>query len=242
MSLDVSEIRKLEAEAAYFTALTKDLEDNSESTSIGLDEKIKKWSGTIIAVVSVCAGIWGLLFPINNYIQEKRSMLQYQINSQMVDLLVDLDSDSTAISDRSILLLSYYERNSLPLLFYKLERISYFSSENLVTNLAVTIANIYESGTINKKATTAALQSQLEDQIQKIKTSDQIDHFYSHAIYNLMVVIEHLRLDKKETEKFIGMISKVQKELLIMDPNRKRFSSVLMKIPETIIKLKGERL
>ncbi len=245
MSFDELENIKLKAETEYLQALTKELNNTFKSPKKKWYDKIKNWTGVLLAVVSLGTAIWGFFMPIKNYFLEKESLLKYELNSQMVELVEDLDSNNAVVSDRSILLLGYYERNSLPILFYKLEILK---SEDKVplNNISKTIANIYESSKTNKKEIKTIIKKQLDNQIQKLKTNPQIDHFNIYAIHNLLYVIQQLPLNKKDAKEFIGFMSQIKNDIVIIDntiinPSKEDFSSLFKEIDKSEKKLEHKK-
>ena len=234
--MSINELRKnkLIADAAYFEALAEELhpQPKPKPSKASLPGKVKKSSGIILSVVSVVAAIWGVIVPINGFIEEKKTMLRYQLNSQMIGLVEGLDSESDAVADRSILLLSYYERNSLPILFYKLEHISPFESDRLVINLIQTISHIYESNNDNKEATIEMIEERVADLLLKAKVNGNPPaHILLYGLYNIFLLIEHLQINTEDAQAFYDLLEQTESSLKQMDdPGQKYFESVYGKI------------
>lgn len=237
MSLEEFEKNKLIAETNHLNALTNELGKKANSGKTDWVGDIKKWTSLILSIISVAAAIWGLLIPINSYIQERKKMLKYDLNNHMVELMPALDSTDPAVSDRSILLLSYYERNSLPILFYKLERSSYFHNQNLVNNITQVIANIYVT---NKKETNELLKDNLAVQLDKLAKSKQIDNYIQFAIYNLFFVIEHLPLSKRDIKAYQLLLDNTKQELLNIESEETDQSMLLDKLEECVMNLENK--
>ena len=235
MSLNELRKNKLTADAAYFEALAKEMhaEPAPKPTKTNWADRIKKSSGIILTVVSVVAAIWGVIVPINGFIEEKKTMLRYELNSQMIGLVEGLDK-SDAEADRSILLLSYYERNSLPILFYKLEHVSYFDSERLVINLIQTISHIYESNSENKKATIEMLEERVADLLLKAKVNgNPPDHVLLYGLYNNFLLVENLPINRKDSQSFFNFLGQTNTALKAMDdPVQNYFELVYGKIDD----------
>lgn len=235
--MSINELRKnkLSADAAYFEALAEEMHVSKPKPSkAGLSDKVKKSTGIILSIVSVVAAIWGVIVPINGFIEEKKSMLRYELNSQMIGLVQGLDSDIDAIAERSILLLSYYERNSLPILFYKLENVSYDNSPRLVINLIQTISHIYESSNDSKEATIEMIEERVTDLLLKARVNgNPPDHILLYGLYNNFLLIENLPVSKDDSKAFSGLLQQTESALIKMDdPEQKYFELVYGKIKD----------
>ncbi len=236
MSLNELRKNKLTADAAYFEALAEEMnvEPKPKPSKTSWPDRIKKWSGVILTIVSVIAAIWGVIVPINGFIEEKKTMLRYELNSQMIGLVEGLDSDIDAVADRSILLLSYYERNSLPILFYKLEHVSSFDSERLVINLIQTISHIYESSKDSKEATIEVIEERVADLLLKAKVNgNPPDHILLFGLYNNFLLIEHLPITTNDSQIFLNLLEQTRSTLKQMDdPVQNYFELVYGKIDD----------
>ena len=234
MSLNELRKNKLTADAAYFEALAEEMhvKPKPKPSKPSWPDRIKKWSGVILTIVSVIAAIWGVIVPINGFIEEKKTMLRYELNSQMIGLVEGLDSENPEVAERSILLLSYYERNSLPILFYKLEHVSYFDSERLVINLIQTISHIYESNNDSKEATVEMIEERVADLLLKAKVNgNPPDHILLYGLYNNFLLIENLPISTKDSQSFSDLLDQTTSLLKEMDdPVQNYFELVYGKI------------
>lgn len=98
----------------------------------------KKWSSVLIAVISVGGGFWGIFYPIKSYYNEKSKELQFSLNTSMIGIVENLSNRDPVKRNSSIVLLSYYEENAIPILLYHLEK-----SAKIEDDLIITISRIY---------------------------------------------------------------------------------------------------
>jgi hypothetical protein len=123
---------KLQAE---IDLLNKRIEkDYAEVKSLTRSERItafvKKWYGFILALITVFGGFWTIYFPVQSYFDSQRKALHYSLNDEMIKAIDSLTSLNQITVEKSILILSYFESNAIPILVFNIERSDGTSLEN----------------------------------------------------------------------------------------------------------------
>jgi len=108
-------------------------------------KRVKNWIGFISLIVGLFVAVWGLFSPVASYVESQAKKTTYELNSNMIGLVTN--SKTLDEKNRAITLLAYYEGNSLPILIFFLESVSFDSSKSTIIN---SIARIYEQGDNDK--------------------------------------------------------------------------------------------
>lgn len=104
-----------------------------------INEPLKKYSTLLLTVLSIVGGIWGVYLPIKTFLHEQQMSTQYNLNRDIIELIQELDSAKE--SDKTISILTYYERDAVPLLIYELGRRKEAQKQPIV-NALKTIINL----------------------------------------------------------------------------------------------------
>jgi len=135
------EKEKLEAEIQLLqNQVNRDSEENSRKQRL---EKFKIVLPIILTGVSILAGLFGILFPSLQYIKQQKEEYKFQFNSDMMQFISDLGSDDSDKSEQAIMMLSFYERDAIPVLLFKLERVK-FDDKGTVINALKNIEELSE--------------------------------------------------------------------------------------------------
>ncbi len=188
----------------------EDFEVNQNLKKNSLVKIVEDWKSILLAGIAVFAALWGFVIPIKNYFDEKNSALRYELNQNMISLMDSLSSTDLEAVDASVLLLSYYEENSLPMLFYKLERTKKKSNESLVNSIVQIIVNIYEK---NGSEVLEIIDDRLESQSRLFSKSAVKDDFNLYALSNILDLIKSLPLDDCDKRKLREIVQRTKTEL-----------------------------
>lgn len=120
---DLLEKEKLQAEIDILRArLHKEFPDEKPP---GLMDKLagfaNKWSSFILGAVALFSAVFGVFVPLAEYLDEQRRALEYDLNENMINFVDGLNSEDQSVARRSIMMLSYYETNSIPILLFFME-------------------------------------------------------------------------------------------------------------------------
>ncbi|MEJ2595787.1 MAG: hypothetical protein P8100_11840 [bacterium] len=141
-SLEQLEKDKLQAEIDILHARL--LKEFPEEKTPGWTDKLagfaQKWSAFILGTVTLISAVFGIFVPVSEYLAEQRRALQYDLNENMIGFVNDLTNDSLA--NRAVVMLSYYEVNSIPILLFYLETTTFYQND-FRTKLIETISMIY---------------------------------------------------------------------------------------------------
>lgn len=80
-----------------------------------------KWSSFILGAVALFSAVFGVFVPLSEYLDEQRRALEYDLNENMITFVDGLNSEDQSVARRSIMMLSYYETNSIPILLFFME-------------------------------------------------------------------------------------------------------------------------
>jgi hypothetical protein len=113
------------------------------ASRLPISESIKNWTAIILGFITVGAGIWGIFGPVMNYLQERKNQLTYSLNDNMIMFVNQLRSDSGQEVEEALIMLMYYEKHALPILYYKLEKNDLEANEGFIERLVDAINIIY---------------------------------------------------------------------------------------------------
>lgn len=162
---------------------------------------IKKWAAVILATATVISAILAIFFPLSSYLTEKKKALEYELNENMIEFVNDLNNDSLA--DRGVMMLSYYEANSIPILLFHLENCEN-DQKDFKNRIIVTLTKIY----INNKKTdlVGKVMTNIDIIFDQIKFENEdgelaINPRKQRAIHNyldLLILTDVRRHDEKQ--------------------------------------------
>jgi len=107
-----------------------------------LSDFFRKWYSFILAVFAILGGFWGIFYPVKTYFNEQQKAVQYTINGNMIAALEGLESEGSASKENSIIILSYYDLNAIPILLNKYIESDY-DDKNLQQDYIEAISLIY---------------------------------------------------------------------------------------------------
>lgn len=160
-------------------------------------EKLRKWVGLLLIMLSVPGTIWGIYLPIRSYWQAKEKEVKYSLSSPMVDLVTQLKSNKEGERDEALVMLAYYEMNSYDILHFILENHQGDSPE-LIEGIADVLNRIYKRG---HSSVFDNLNSSLTLIVKnKLNGEDQVRN-NKDILYRYAIVIKRLELNKKHSDK-----------------------------------------
>lgn len=162
----------------------------------------RKWSAFILGSVTLISAIFGVFVPLSEYLDESRKALEYDLNENMIGFVKDLDSDSADLANRGIMMLSYYEMNSIPILLFYLEG-SRNDQKPFRLKIIETIDLIYSDSRGNEL--TNRIVTRMQNSLSKLKTFDRngdekIDPNNLRVLYNYMDLIKGTKLRDNDLE------------------------------------------
>jgi hypothetical protein len=201
------EKEKLQAEINILKAKLAVEYPEEEEKEPGWFDKISsyagKWSAILLSVVALISAIWGVFLPLSEYLAEQRKALEFNLNENMIGFVDDLNSDSAAIANRGIMMLSYYEVNSIPILLFFLES-SRNDQKEYRGKIIGTVNLIYEDS--NDDAIIEIILRKIENTFTEIKEGHEKDASIDtkrRAMFNYMDLINGMNLrsgDKDDVE------------------------------------------
>ncbi|WP_421765503.1 hypothetical protein [Ekhidna sp.] len=216
--------KKLEVEIQL---LEEQLSEKRKPKSISkleiINSWIKRWSVTILTLVSIIGGVWGLILPIKSYYDERSKALKYTLNSQMVQLVNGLKTEEEV--EESIMMLQYYEMNSLDILLFKLERAG--SDTLLRNNISVAVNNIYKK---NHPECIEPLASNALRHLRKSYVNKTIVESPFRALMNYIYVINELECDGSDQKKLIKALNPLYEAV----PQSESFNAARRKLEKII--------
>lgn len=168
-----------------------------EMLSTRINNWIKKWSISILTLVSVVGGIWGVIIPIKNYFEEQERKLKYSLNSQMVSLVNDLSENEER--EQAIMMLQYYEMNAYDILIFKLE--SAGSDLTLVQAISSAINSIYQKG--HEDEVLDNLLSRLQNRLDRTVNQVDVNDATLSILLNYVTVLKELETLKDDRKRIV---------------------------------------
>ncbi len=209
VSIQDLEKEKLQAEIDILKGqLAKEFPEEKEK-SPGWFEKIsvhaKGWSALLLGAVTLFSAIWGVFVPLSQYLDEQKKALEFALNENMIGFVEDLNDSVPAIANRGVMMLSYYEMNSVPILLFFLET-SENNQEEFREKIIETIALIYsgDRGTKIVDGVALRIMNSFNQIVEEHTFQDgQINNNRRVAILNYLELIEGLKLrshDRNQVE------------------------------------------
>lgn len=129
-SLEQLQKEKVQAEINILEArLAKEFPDEKPRGRLGrLADFARKWSAFILGTVTLISAVFGVFVPLAEYLDERRNALKYDLNENMISFVDNMMSTDQDTVNRGVMMLSYYEINSIPILLHFLSKSE--SSEN----------------------------------------------------------------------------------------------------------------
>ncbi len=207
-SLEQLEKDKLQAEIDILHArLRKEFPDEKPP---GWMDKLagfaQKWSAFILGTVTLISAVFGIFVPVSEYLAEQRRALQYELNENMIGFVNDLTNDSLA--NRAVVMLSYYEVNSIPILLFYLETTTFYQND-FRAKLIETISTIY-SDSRNDEILDLII-NKMNNNFQRIQDDfvntqgQEINGARRQAMLNYIHLINGMKLSHRDRNKILDL-------------------------------------
>lgn len=198
-SIQDLEKEKLQAETDILRArLDKEFPDEKPPTRLSrLAEFTRNWSAFILGSVTLFSAVFGVFVPLSQYLDERRKALEYDLNENMIGFVEDLNSDSLAISTRSVMMLSYYEVNSIPILLFFLES---SKDTEFIDKISETIGLIYSDnrGTEIVEVVLRRIQNNFDEIKDEFSQTGSVNDKRRLALLNYLELMDVLKLRKPD--------------------------------------------
>lgn len=171
----------------------------------------------IVAIVSMLAGIWGLVIPARNFFKDKQKEKHYELSRDMVELANNLQSDSVKLQQEAVLLLSYYDLNSMPILLYQLENFSNSVQKDMVDHVIKSISLIYMR---NKSEVTSEIIYYFSNLFRQTDTEKKWDDLKYNSLLNYAELVNKITFREKDKRRIVSLIEDMQ-EKIEKDPGLK---------------------
>lgn len=171
-----------------------------------------KWSAFILGSITLISAIFGVFVPLSEYLDASRRALSYDLNENMIGFVNDLSSDSSELANRSIMMLSYYEMNSVPILLFYLE-----GSGNLQkpfrTKIIETIDLIYSKSRGDEIP--ELIIGNMQKNLNKLKELDingeeRINPNSLRVLYNYMDLIRGIKFSENDLKTIDNSFSEMK--------------------------------
>ena len=169
---------------------------------------IKNWYAVVLGLCTLGISIWGVFYPLKTYFDDKSKEMEYNLNRDMISLTSKLTSEIPQEQTEAVMMLSYYEQNSIKILLHFLERTG---DESLRDEIVSTLENIYKEH--GKKINELSLE---HIKINAVKFKEQEFDANSNsyrALLNYMKLVEIIDLKKNNGEKIINYLSDFYNEI-----------------------------
>ena len=159
----------------------------------------QKWSAFVLGTVTLISAVFGIFLPLSEYLAEQKRALEYELNENMIGFVNDLQVDSLA--SRGVVMLSYYEENSLRILLFYLESSNIGNFQNKIietTNLIYLKrnSNVMEEVTYRLRNNFDLMRAEfISSGNKKINSTRQL------AVRNYINLIKGLKLEPKDQEE-----------------------------------------
>jgi hypothetical protein len=201
-TIEQLENEKLQAEIDILHArLAKEFpEEKRQRWYDKLAEFARKWAAFVLGTVTLISAIFGVFVPLAEYLEERRNALKYALNENMIGFVDDMMSGDTEKVNRGIMMLSYYEINSIPILLYSLSE-----SESGATRQKI-IENIHWIHFDNKNnGIVEMILGRMQYNFEKLKvvnSQGELEVFGASqvAMQNFIDLLKVLKLSNSECE------------------------------------------
>ena len=212
---------KIQAEINILEArLEKEFPDEKPPGRLGrLADFARKWSAFVLGSLTLTSAIIGVFLPLGQYLEEKRKALEYDLNENMIGFVDHLDSDSSALANRAVMMLSYYEVNSIPILLFFLE-ISEDDKIDFRRRIIETIDLIYSDERGNEIV--GLIMVRMQNNLSQLKMrsdsdKEKVDSKKLMALYNFIGLIKVMEL-RSSDKKLVTKTYTEMKTTICADP------------------------
>ena len=159
-----------------------------------IGEIIHKNIALLLAVISVAAGLFGVIIPVNDYFEAKKKEMIPTLNSEIIDLVDKLNDSVEREQEKAIVMLSYYGLDAVPMLLYRLE----MAGEGENVRLIQAINNAYDE---NPKGVMNAIMKAFAEEFEKNYRKNDIDEMgYYPKFDNYIKLLMKLEIGKNERQ------------------------------------------
>ena len=205
LSIQDLEKEKIQAEIDILKArLDKEYPDEKPPGRFArLAEFGRKSSAFLLGALTLFSAIWGVFIPLSEYLEEQRKALEYDLNENMIGLVDSLNSPNPIVANRSIMMLSYYEVNSIPILLFFLES---SRDPEFIDKINETIGLIYSDnrGTEIVEVVLTRIQNNFDEIKDEFSQTGSVNDKRRLALLNYLELMDALKLrktDQKEANK-----------------------------------------
>ncbi|MCV9386745.1 hypothetical protein [Reichenbachiella ulvae] len=189
------EIEKLKVELELLEAQKPEKEPQAPKRSIAV--WAQNSSKVILTLVSVIGGIWGLVIPINELVQQRQQEMEFRLDGVVLKAMGQLSTGDESEKNQAILTLNYYGKDAIPILLFSLEEEGRKGGDpEFVEILIQTIADIYynlEESKLRERVLNRILKGFL--QVSSIELSkEDADDANIDAVTYYLLLIETLKL------------------------------------------------
>ena len=161
----------------------------------------------IVAIVSMLAGVWGLVIPARQFFKDKQQEKQYELSATMVDLADQLKSESAEEQRRAVLLLSYYDLNSMPILLYQLENFDNKIEATMVDHVIKTISIIYMR---NQSQVTSEIIYYFSNLFKQTDTEGKWNPAKYNSLKNFGRLINNITFRDRDKARILKIVKEMQ--------------------------------
>ena len=175
----------------------------------------KQWYSVMLALIAVGGGFWGIFYPVKTFLTEQQKTVQYSLNENMIGALDKLKANDRISRENSIIILSYYDLNAIPILLSKYivladdsidAKQDYIEAINLIYSRKQT--GIIERIIIKMNKNYKLFKKYTTEEDINVRWRNQLHIGY---FLNLIYLVDELSLsshDKKEVKNFYADILK----------------------------------
>jgi len=206
------ELSKMQADIDLLKSqISKQQSEAKPSLVSMLFDRTNKTIPVLLAATSLLAAIWGLILPVKNYFNERQKQLRYELSREMLDLAHDLRNDSVLTTRQdAVLLLSYYDLNSMPILLYQLENFSNSAQRKMVEHVIKSISLIYMR---NEKEVTSEIINYFTSLFKQTNTVDRWDAGKYNSLLNYGELVTKMSFRDRDRKRIAQMIQAMQSEI-----------------------------
>ncbi len=228
-SLELLEKEKLQAEIDILHArLGKEFpEEKSPGLMDKLAEFAGKWSSFVLGAVALFSAVFGVFVPLSEYLVEQRKALEYELNGNMINFVDGLNSTDPSVARRSIMMLSYYETNSIPILLFFLED-SQNNQEEFRQKIIETVGLIYTNNSNDNIIDMILVKLQSNFNQLKNEGNNSIDAKMFRPLYNFMDLINGMELNESDKEEVVVVYSSLKSRICSDELLRDDFEMMLV--------------
>jgi len=224
MTKEEMEQLKMETEMELLKLkLQKEQKEAKPSRLSTFFDRFHKWIALLVAIVSLGAGVWGLVIPAKNYFDERQKQVHYDLSKEMIGFANKLNDTSKAVRQDAVMLLSYYDLNSMPILLFKLETLDNDSEEDekLIANVIKSISLIYMR---NHKAVTDEIIHYFRNIYKQSNSKEKWNRTKYSSLKNFGELINKIEFRKDDSRKISEMITYMKDDMAEKDEFRDRMT------------------